>query len=56
MYYANFYLSEMHKPGRRCADLIEKTADALDSGVLSLVLMALQKDNMELNINRAIKW
>jgi len=51
-------LEKIHKPGqgRGCTELIERTADALGDGVLSLVLMAVQRDNLELNINRAVKW
>jgi hypothetical protein len=35
-------------------DLIEKTAQALSLGV-ALILLAIQKDNLELNINWAVK-
>jgi hypothetical protein len=54
MYYPNFSLVGMHRPGRRCTELIEKTANALDS-VIALMLFAVQKDNLELNINQAVK-
>jgi hypothetical protein len=56
MFYADFSLTGMHKTGQRCAELIEKTADALGNGVLSLMLIAVQKDNLDLSINQAIKW
>ena len=46
----------MHKPGRRVADLIDLTADVLSGGVVALMLMAVQKDNLELSIKQAIKW
>ena len=46
----------MHKPGQRCTDLIETTANALSGGVVALMLLAVQKDNLELNINQAVKW
>jgi hypothetical protein len=46
----------MHKPGERCVDLIAKTADALGDSVLSLMLIAVQKDNLELSVNQAVKW
>jgi hypothetical protein len=55
-YYANSYHTEMHKGGQRCTELIEKTADALGDGVLCLIFMAVQKYNLEQNINQAIKW
>jgi hypothetical protein len=32
------------------------TADALSGGVVALMLLAVQKDNLELNIKQAIKW
>ena len=47
---------EMHKQGERCADLIEMTADALNDDVVALILLAVQRDNLELNIKLAIKW
>jgi hypothetical protein len=46
----------MHRPGQRCFDLIQATENALSSGVVSLMLLAVQKDNLELNINRAVEW
>jgi hypothetical protein len=46
----------MNKSGQRCNDLISKTADSLFNRVATLMLLAVQKDNLELNINRAVKW
>jgi hypothetical protein len=46
----------MHKPSQRCTDLIETTANALSSNAVALMLLTVQKDNLELNINRAVKW
>jgi len=48
-------LERMHKPGQRCTELIEKTANALSGSVIALMLLAVQKDNLELNINQAVK-
>jgi hypothetical protein len=45
----------MHRPSQRCADLIETTANALSGGAVALILLAIQKNNLELNINRAIE-
>jgi hypothetical protein len=45
----------MHKPGQRCTPLLEKTADALSGSIVALML-SVQKDNLELNVNRALKW
>jgi hypothetical protein len=36
--------------------LLEKTVDALSGNVVSLMLLSVQKDNMELNITQAVKW
>ena len=46
---------EMQKHGERCSDLIEMTADSLSSSVVALMLVAVQKDNLELSIKQAIK-
>ena len=45
----------MQKHGESCAGLIEITADALSGGVITLMLLAVQKDNLELSIKQAIK-
>jgi uncharacterized protein (DUF952 family) len=37
-------------------ELIETTANALHSGAVSLILLAVQKDNLELNIKLAVEW
>ena len=52
----NIHPAEMQKREQRCADLIEMTADALSGDVVALMLLAVQKDNLELSIKRAIKW
>ena len=46
----------MHKPDEKCIDLIEATADALSGGVVTLMLMAVQGDILELRVRQAIKW
>ena len=46
----------MNRPGRRVADLIELTANVLSGSVVAIMLMAVQKDNLELSIKQAIKW
>jgi hypothetical protein len=51
-----FCPSGMHKPGRRVADLIELTANVVTGGVVALMLMAVQKDGLELSIKQAVKW
>ena len=45
----------MHKEDQRCTDLITLTANSLSGGVVTLMLVAVQKDNLEVSINHAIK-
>jgi hypothetical protein len=56
LYFVNFCLAGMHKHGERCLDLIKLTANSLSGGVVTLMLVAVQKDNLELSINHAIQW
>ena len=46
----------MHKHDQRCTDLIEVTANALSGGVVALMLLAVQRDNLELNVTKAVEW
>jgi hypothetical protein len=46
----------MHEDGQRCTDLIEMTANVLSESLVTLMLLAVQKDNLELNIKQAVKW
>jgi len=48
-------LEKMHKPGQLCLGLIEMTSKALSSGV-ALILLSIQKGNLELNIKHAVEW
>jgi hypothetical protein len=54
--YSNCSPVGMHKPRQRCTNLIEKTADALSGSTVNLMLLAVQKHNLELNIKHAVKW
>ena len=56
IYEANYCPAGMHKHDQQCTDLIETTANALSSGVVALMLLAVQKGSLELNINQAVKW
>ena len=56
MYNTNIYWAGMHKEGQQCTELIERTANALNSGVVALILLSVQQDNLELNIKKAIEW
>ena len=55
-YCINIRPAEMHKVEQRCPDLIEVTAKALSGRAIALMLVAVQRDNLELSINQAIKW
>ena len=38
----------------RCDDLIEKTAEALNEDVVALMLLAVQRGNLELSVKTAL--
>ena len=44
----------MHEAGKCCTELLEKTANALNDNVVSVMLLAVQKGNLELSINLAV--
>ena len=44
----------MHMKNTRCHDLIEKTAAALNHDSVALMLLAVQKDNLKLNVKAAL--
>ena len=46
----------MQKHGQRCTGLIEVTTNALSGNVAALMLLAVQRDNLELSIKQAIRW
>ena len=52
----NICPAEMQKHGQRCAGLIELTAGALSDDAVTLMLVAVQRDNLELSIKHAVKW
>ena len=52
----NIHPVDMHRDEQRCADLIEETAKALSGPAIALMLVAVQRDNLKLSINQAIKW
>jgi len=53
--YINIHPAEMHKHGQRCTGLIELTASALSDGAVALMLVGVQRDNLELSIDQAIR-
>ena len=44
----------MQKHGQRCDGLIEMTANALSGDVVALMLVAIQRDNLDISIKQAI--
>ena len=46
----------MHMQNSRCYDLIEKTAGTLNDDIVSLMLLAAQRDNVQLSVKEALKW
>jgi hypothetical protein len=55
IYHSNFCPIEMQKSGQHCTGLIKMTAKALSSGV-ALILLSIQRGNLELNIQYAVEW
>ncbi|KAH9043025.1 GTP-binding protein [Lactarius hengduanensis] len=47
-------LEQMHRQNRRCDDLIEKTAAALNEDTVSLMILAVQKGNLKLSVEAAL--
>ena len=45
----------MHKDGADCNALIKLTSDALSGSAVSLMLLAVQRRNLELSINQAVR-
>jgi hypothetical protein len=55
VHYTNACPAGMHKPGQKCVELIEKTGNELSGSVVTLMLLAVQKDNLRLSINKAVQ-
>jgi hypothetical protein len=51
---ANVLLVEMHKPNAQCSGLVEETAGALNNDVVALMLLAVQRSNLELSVKMAV--
>ncbi|KAF8260210.1 hypothetical protein EI94DRAFT_1689891 [Lactarius quietus] len=47
-------LQKMHMKGSRCESLIEGTAAALNDDVVTLMLLAVQRENIELSVKTAL--
>ena len=48
------FFSEMHMQNTRCNDLIEKTAAVLNQDIVALMLLAVQRDNLQLSVKTAL--
>ncbi|KIJ94961.1 hypothetical protein K443DRAFT_11740 [Laccaria amethystina LaAM-08-1] len=48
-------LEGMHEAGKRCTELLEKTANALNDNVVTVMLLAVQRGNLELSVSLAVK-
>ena len=44
----------MHRQNAHCNELIEKTAGALNDDIVALMLLAVQRDNLQLSVNVAL--
>ncbi|KAH9056825.1 hypothetical protein EDB87DRAFT_1164094 [Lactarius vividus] len=47
-------LEKMHRQNMRCDDLLEKTIAVLNGDVVTLMLLAVQRDNLELSVKTAL--
>ena len=46
--------TEMHRKNRHCKDLLEKTAAALNEDMVILMLLAVQKGNLDMSVTIAL--
>jgi hypothetical protein len=46
--------AEMHRQDSSCNELIEKTAVALNEDIITLMLLAVQRGNLELSVKMAL--
>jgi hypothetical protein len=56
IYYADICHAEMHKKTTKCTKLIEMTANAISDDTAALILLAVQKHNLEVNIKQVVEW
>ena len=47
---------EMHMNGSHCGNLVEKTAAALNDEAVMLMLLAVQRGNVEFSVKLALRW
>ena len=46
----------MHRNGSHCRNLVEKTAAALNDEAVMLMILAVQRGNVELSVKVAWRW
>ena len=46
----------MHKKDHNCYGLVEKTAAALNEDTVALMLLAVQRGNLEISVKTALSW
>ena len=51
---ADILCTDMHEAGNCCTELLNKTANAMSDDVLSVMLLAVQRGNLELSISFAV--
>jgi hypothetical protein len=44
----------MDEPGQPCTELLETTANALNDGVVAVMVLAVKRGNLELSIKAAV--
>jgi hypothetical protein len=54
MSHADASSAEMHMKDSHCDNLVEKTADALNEDVVELMILAVQKGNLQLSVKIAL--
>lgn len=50
----DFISAGMHETGQYCTELLETTANALNDGVVAVMLLTVRRGNLELSINTAV--
>jgi hypothetical protein len=48
------FFADMHRQNMSCNDLVEKTAAALNDDIITLMLLAVQRSNLELSVKLAL--
>ena len=54
MSHTDALLAEMHMKDSCCKSLVEETAAALNDNTIALMLLAVQKNNLELSVKTAL--